>query len=111
MKEVLKKFSNFLSEELKINKDKFIYFDGSADRVDEFYCNASTDMKKSPELVLAIEVVCKLSHGNASVERSFSVRKTILQSNISTEVLYSHRINKDHTNTHNVKPETFTIAN
>lgn len=42
---VKRNISNFLSEQLKINKEKFISFDQSAQRVDDFYFNASVDMK------------------------------------------------------------------
>ena len=61
-------FSNFLSEDLKTNKDKFISFDWSTLHVGDVYFNASI---KHIELAFVVKIVFTLSHGNASVERSF----------------------------------------
>ena len=45
----IKNFNDVLHVELKINKDKFINFDRSIPRIDDFYFNnTSIDMKKYP---------------------------------------------------------------
>ena len=68
-------------------------------------------MKKYLELGFVIKIVCTLSHGNASVERIFSVRNLIIQSNMTTESLNSRRIIKDHMSSRNLKSDSLAISN
>ena len=56
-----------------------------------------------------LKIVLTLSHGQASVERGFSVNKSLLLENLSAEGLISRRIVYDHMNFHNLTPENFII--
>ena len=57
-----------------------------------------------------LKFVCILSHGQASVERSFSFRNVILEENLTTESLNAQRIVLDHMISNDLKPESITIT-
>ena len=50
------------------------------------------------------QIVLTLSHGQAQVERGFTINKQMLDDNMSTETLVAQRIFHDHMLSHNVKP-------
>ena len=56
-------------------------------------------------------MILTLSHGQASVERGFSLNNSILKTNISAESIISRRIVKDHILSHQVQPHTIEINN
>ena len=47
-----------------------------------------------------------LGHGQADVERGFSINKTTTKTNQSEMSLISRRLIKDHMNSHNLQPHT-----
>ena len=57
-----------------------------------------------------LKFVCILSHGQASVERSFSFRNVILEENLTTESLNAQRIVLDHMISNDLKPESIMIT-
>ena len=57
-----------------------------------------------------LKFVCILSHGQASVERSFSFRNVILEENLTAESLNAQRIVLDHMISNDLKPESIMIT-
>ena len=57
-----------------------------------------------------LKFVCILSHGQASVERRFSVKNVILEENLTTVSLNAQRVVLDHMILNDLKPESATIT-
>ena len=77
-------------------------------RLDDFYFK---DLKvaKYPEFCLAIQIVLTLSHGQADVERGFSLNNAVLESNMKHNSVVSKRLIQDHLVSNNLKPHTMEI--
>ena len=119
---VMESFDKFLSSELVLHQEKFVNYKREQQRLDDFYFNSVTDMKKYPEFSLFLKLVFVLSHGQVAVERGFNLRDISLQeinaestnlcaesTNISAESTNSRRIIIDHMFFHGLTPETTDI--
>ena len=71
-----------------------------------FYFQSSINITKYTSFASILKFVCILSHGQASVERSFSFRNVILEENLTTESLNAQRIVLDHMISNDLKPES-----
>ncbi|GBL86674.1 hypothetical protein AVEN_194905-1 [Araneus ventricosus] len=61
-------------------------------RVDHFWMNLITKDNSCSNLSMVIKLVCTLSHGNANVERGFSVNAECIVENMREELLVARRI-------------------
>ena len=57
-------------------------------------------IQKYTELAYIVKIKLTLSHGQAAVERDFSVRKSILNVDMSAESNLSKKVVRDHTISH-----------
>ena len=82
---------------VKIGSKKFSNFNFSTDRLDELF---STYMNADPyqKLFKVLQLLLVLSHGEASVERGFSVNKELEVENLETQSLVAQRLVCDHIN-------------
>ena len=82
---------------VKIGSKKFSNFNFSTDRLDELF---STYMNADPyqKLFKVVQLLLVLSHGEASVERGFSVNKELEVENLETQSLVAQRLVCDHIN-------------
>ena len=71
--------------------------------------NSSIKRSMSRSMYEILKKTLTLSHGQASVERSFSVNKTLLVDNLSVIILVSRFIH-DHMNANNLFPHTLEIT-
>ena len=78
-------------------------------RLDDFYFK-DIKLAKYPDLAAIFKLLFTLSHGQASVERGFSINKTVLEDNISTNAIVGRRYVKDHLLSNNLKPHTVNIT-
>ena len=88
-------YSNFLTKIVKANKSDFVKFNKSSDRVDLFfgkYINTS----EYEQMWCVFKLLLCLSHGQASVERGFSVNSNLLVENMHEDSLIAQRIVQDH---------------
>ena len=76
-----------LTTKLLNDAEKFKSFDCEKDRLDEFFFPVSFSIPEELKSVLILILV--LSHGQASVERSFSVNNTILKVNMEKTSIVS----------------------
>ena len=67
-------------------------------RLDELFSNSLNGKKEYKELWAVISKMLLISHGQATVERGFSVNKQAVEVNQSEESLIARRIIKDHIN-------------
>ena len=61
-------------------------------------------------LVKVAKLVLTLSHGQASVERGFSINKSILETNMKEESIIARNLIRDHILPHSLSPESFIIT-
>ena len=62
----------FTDSQLKLYAEEFCCFDSSTKDLDEFYFN-DIDLQRFKELSFLVKIILTLSHGQAFVERRFSV--------------------------------------
>ena len=88
-------YSNFLTKIVEDNKNDFAKFNKSSDRVDLFfgkYINTS----EYEQMWCVFKLLSCLSHGQASVERGFSVNSNLLVENMHEDSLIAQMIVYDH---------------
>ena len=73
-------------------------------RLDEFYFKTMKVGTRYPELSVVLKIILTLSHGQADVERVFSLNKGTLQTSIGENSIVSKRLVKDHMLTNGLKP-------
>ena len=92
--DILTQFNEFTtSDAVGFNFEKFSQ---GMDRIDTLYYDALGQEKKYLKLWEVVRKLLLLSHGQATVERSFSVNKDVSEQNISEHNLVARRIVKDH---------------
>ena len=94
---VLQQFTHFLDEIPAFGSEKFLQFEKTTDRVDVLLgqCMKHGSYSKLNEVVRLLLVI---SHGQAGVERGFSVNKEVEVENLKGESLVAQRIICDHVN-------------
>ena len=92
--EILSIFRDFL--ECYRHSQEIAAFSKAEGRLDRLYYLLLNGKEKFTKLWRIINVLLLLSHGQATVERGFSVNRDTTQTNISQKVLISKRIIKDH---------------
>ena len=84
--------SSFFEQVKKMHLDQLKLFDSSKTDLDYFYFHElGKETKKH-----VLKIVLTLSHGQAAVERSFSLGKSFLQTNITEESIIAKKIVRDH---------------
>ena len=61
-------------------------------------------------LVKVAKLVLTLGHGQASVERGFSIKKSILKTNMEEESIVARNLIRNHILAHSLSPESFIIT-
>ena len=102
---VVAQYKSFLEE----NAEKFKSFKRNETRLDEFFFTVCGVNKSHPELASVIEVVLTLSHGQAAVERNFSLGKSIVVDNISERTIKMKKVLKDHMYSNKLNPRSIVI--
>ena len=67
-------------------------------------------IQKNKELAYIVKIMFTLSHGRDVVERGFTLGKSILNVDMSTESFVSKKIVRDHMISHSVKAHNFQIS-
>ena len=97
-------FPEFISNEMKlVNGSEDI------DRLDDFYFKEAK-IGVYPELASVLKIILTLSHGQADVERGFSLNKSSLQTNINENSVVGKRLVKDHMLANNLKPHEIVFT-
>ena len=98
------KFNYFLENELKKHQLEFSGFDQKKMRLDHFYFRIFM-VEKYDVLSFILRLIFCMSHGQASVERGFSLNNSVIQTNISPATIVSKRIIQDHMLANKLTPE------
>ena len=94
---IIQEYTSFLDNIPAFGSEKFSNFNFSTDRLDELF---STYMNTHPyqKLFKVVQLLLVLSHGQASVERGFSVNKELEVENLANQSLVAQRLVCDHIN-------------
>ena len=107
----LDEFSDFVQETKRIHTEEFKSFRREKQRLDEFYFKPDFDIKRFKQFSFVLKIILTLSHGQAAVERGFSINKSLLKVNISEHSIISKKIIRDHMLANGLEAHTFTIPN
>ncbi|KAK5874614.1 hypothetical protein PBY51_019545 [Eleginops maclovinus] len=94
--DVLREFGQFFDTSLMLASDSFHKFTPQSDRLDEFYHGLLANKAEFRHLWEVVQLALILSHGQASVERGFSVNKEVMVENLKEHSLIAQRVIHDH---------------
>ena len=89
---VLAQYRNWHLMPKKYHLDKFSSFRIATDRLDSFLFAVLHEQKESQHLWITVQLLLTLSHGQATVERGFSVNKEVLTPNLQETSLVAIRL-------------------
>ena len=92
--DILEQYEKFVNE-AKLNPE-FQKFDKTTNRIDCLYYSIMSDKIDYRKLWSVLKKLLLLSHGQASVERGFSINKDVSDTNIKGTNLVARRVVKDH---------------
>ena len=105
-------FLEFIDYDLKINIVKFEKFSANDTNLDDIYFRFRfIRIEKYKELSFLVKILLTLSHGQASVERSFSLNKSVLNHNISEDSIVAKKAIRDHMLSNGLEPQSIVISN
>ena len=87
---------------------KFQELGRSKTRLDDFFFKV-VNIKLFKNLVEVVKLVLTLSHGQAFVERRFSINKSILEINMKEESIVTRKLIRDHMLAHSLSSESVVI--
>ena len=88
-------FLEFIDFDLKLNILKFENFSANHTNLDDIYFRF-IGIEIYKELLFLLKIVLTLSHGQASVECSFILNKSVLNHNISEDSIFAKKAIRDH---------------
>ena len=102
-------FLEFLDDELKINVEIFQSFSCDETALDDFFLKL-VGMEKYKDLSFLLKIVLTLSHGQAAVERSFSLDNALLNYNMSEDSIKAKKVIRDNMLSNGLDPHTIHIS-
>ncbi|XP_013856113.1 uncharacterized protein LOC106511946 [Austrofundulus limnaeus] len=94
--ETLREFGNFFDFNLMSASHSFRSYHPENDRLDELYNGCLSNKVEYHNLWEVVNLVLILSHGQASVERGFSINKEVMVQNLKEHSLIAQRVIHDH---------------
>ena len=89
---VLDEYRKLVSDAKRCHLDKFSSFKITTDRLDSFLFEVLQNQTESQQLWITMQLILTLSHGQATVERGFSVNKEVLAPNLQETSLVAMRL-------------------
>ena len=93
-----------------ITQQSFFLFKSGEDRLDSFLSEILQMQVEYQDLWLTVQLLLTLSHGQATVERGFSVIKEVLTPNVQEVSLQAIRLVHSSVLAHNIKVADFFIT-
>ena len=107
---VLAQYRKFVFNAKKYHPEKFSSFKSGEDRLDSFLSETLQAQEEYQELWLTMQLLLTLSHGQATVERGFSVNKEVLTPNLQELSLQAIRLVHSSVLAQNIKVADFIIT-
>ena len=108
--QILKEYKEFLKNDIVFSCEKFSNYDKQKDRLDTFFFSLPA-IKKYVNLAFVIKMILTLSHGQAVVERSFSINKSAVDVNMKEESTVARKAIDDRMLSNDIQPDMIEISN
>ena len=105
----LLQFTSFVQTCLRTEPEKMQGFKRSKHRLDYFFFKELTGVSIQKELCMFLQVLLVISHRQASVERGFSLNKSLLVDNMEEMSIQCCRLIKDHLLLNKLSPHFLDI--
>ena len=105
----LTQFREFLQSECKSDLFRLKSFNQKEHRLDELFFRC-LGIQKYKDLSYVVKIILTLSHGQASVERGFSINKSLVKVNMKEETIVAKKIIRDYMLANSLKPHTVEIS-
>ena len=92
---VMQDFIEFVGHEMKLHSDVFQSFKRDKTSLDVFFFSY-TDIVKYEEFSSLVKMILTVSHGQAALERGFSINNSLFKVNISEQTLVCKKTVRDH---------------
>ena len=102
-------FRKFKSNNVRENKAIFRNYDIDKNLLDEFYMEFLKDSTRYESFCYVVKIILTMFHGQADVERGFSVNRNLIIENMSDESLTAERFVKDQMKCKEYKPHNMPI--
>ena len=102
---VTQEFLEFVGHEMKLHSHVFQSFKRDNTSLDVLFFSY-TDIVKYKELSTLVKVILTLTHGQAAVERGFSIKNSLSKVNITEQSLLCKKIVRDHLISNHTVPIT-----
>ena len=89
---MLAEYRKLVSDAKRYHLDKFSSFTITTDRLDFFLFEVLQNQNESQQLWITMQLILTLSHGQATVERGFSVNKEVLAPSLQETSLVAIRL-------------------
>ena len=96
--DILQEYASFLDRIPVIGSNLFLSFNPKTQRIEEFFIKHMS-AESFPKLLTVVKLLLLLSHGQASVERGFSVNKETIADNLSKKTPVGRHVVCDHVRT------------
>lgn len=106
---VTNEFARFLETDLKKLNLEFNQFDRKKQRLDDFYFHL-VKIQNFESLAFILKLILTLSHGQAAVERLFSINKNVISQNMKPETIVARKTIQDHMISNKLKPESIELS-
>ena len=104
------RFLEFIDYDLKVNIVRFENFSANDNTLDDIYFRFIRIMKYKV-LSFLVKTVLTLSHGQASVECSFSLNKSVLNHKISEDSIVAKKGIRDYMLSNGLEPQSIVVSN
>ena len=105
----LLQFTSIVQTCLRTESEKMQAFKRNKHRLHDFFFKELTGVSMHKELCMVLQVVFVISHGQASIERGFSLNKN-LADNMEEVSIQSHRLIKDYLLLDELSPYSLDIT-
>ena len=107
---ILKEYKKCLRNNIVFFREKFSNYDKQKHRLDTFFFSLPA-IKRYVNLTFVIKMIRTLSHGQAAVERSFRINKSVVDVNMKEESVVARKTIKDHMSSNDIRPDMIEISN
>ena len=104
--------SLFYEQVKKMHLDELKLFNTAKTNLDDFFFHElGSETKKYDVFSYILKIILTLSHGQAVVERGYSLGKSSLQTNITEESIIAKKVIQDHLQSNKINISTYNVPN
>ena len=102
--------SSFYEQVKKMHLDELKLFNAAKTDLDDFFFHElGSETKKYDVFSYILKIILTLSHGQAALERGYSLGKSSLQTNITEESIIAKKVIRDHLQSNKINISTYNV--